>query len=153
MLHLALVSPEIPWNTGNVGRTALAVGARLHLVEPLGFSLDDRHLRRAGLDYWAHVAPVVHPDLASFEVALPDLGAPLWFTAEAKRSLYEVALPQNAVFVFGPESVGFSREIRERYAEALVSLPVLDGRVRSLNLSTAVGAAAYEWLRCSHPRG
>ncbi len=147
MLHLALVAPEIPWNTGNAGRTALAVGARLHLVRPLGFSLEERALRRAGLDYWEHVAPVLHRDLEAFEAALPELGPAFFFSAEAPRSLYEVKLPDEVVFVFGPESRGFAAAVRARHAERLVSLPVLDRRVRSLNLSTAVGVAAYEYLR------
>ena len=152
MLHLALVSPEIPWNTGNVGRTALAMGAQLHLIEPLGFSLSDRHLRRAGLDYWVHVAPRIHPDLASFERVIEDVGTSFWFSAGADRCLYDVEVPDEAVFVFGPESCGFSEEIRQRYAAHLVSLPVLDARVRSLNLSTCVGVAAYEYLRRSDSR-
>ncbi len=147
MLHLALIAPEIPWNTGNAGRTALAVGARLHLVEPLGFALDERALRRAGLDYWEHVAPVVHPDLEAFERALPALGAAWFFSAEAPRQLYDVEVPADVVFVFGPESRGLAPALRERHAERLVALPVLDPRVRSLNLSTAVGVAAYEYLR------
>ncbi len=152
MLHLVLVSPEIPWNTGNAGRTALATGAQLHLVEPLGFSLDDRHLRRAGLDYWTHVAPRVHPTWEAFEALLPALGRPFLFTAESERCLFDIELPADAVFVFGPESVGFSRGLRERYGEALVSLPVRDARVRSLNVSTCLGVAAYEYLRRSRSR-
>ena len=147
MLHLVLVSPEIPGNTGNAGRTALAVGARLHLVEPLGFSLEDRQLRRAGLDYWIHVAPIVHADFASFEAAPTARGAPFFFSTEARRSLFDLEIPRDAIFVFGRESVGLPAEIRRRYREALVSLPICDDRVRSLNLSTCVGVAAYEYLR------
>jgi tRNA (cytidine/uridine-2'-O-)-methyltransferase len=147
MLHIALVEPEIAWNTGNLGRTCLAAGARLHLVEPLGFSLNEKQVRRAGLDYWKHVDPVVHSSFEAFEQALPDLGEAWFFSADADRTLYEIEIVDPAVFVFGKESVGFSPEIRERYRDRMVCLPVLDDRVRSLNLSTAAGIALYEALR------
>jgi tRNA (cytidine/uridine-2'-O-)-methyltransferase len=142
-----LVEPEIAWNTGNAGRTCLAAGAQLHLVEPLGFSLANKQVRRAGLDYWEHVAPVVHESFPAFEAALAALGAPFLLSAEADRSFYEVAIPRDAVFIFGKESVGLPRSIRARYRDRLVSLPVRDPRVRSLNVSTAVGVVLYEALR------
>jgi tRNA (cytidine/uridine-2'-O-)-methyltransferase len=145
--HVVLVEPEIAWNTGNAGRTCLAAGAQLHLVEPLGFSLSDRQVRRAGLDYWEYVAPVVHESLEAFEAALPGLGTPLLLSAEAERSLFDVAIPNDAVFVFGRESVGLPRSFRARHADRLVGLPVRDPRVRSLNVSTAVGVVLYEALR------
>jgi tRNA (cytidine/uridine-2'-O-)-methyltransferase len=145
--HIALVEPEIAWNTGNAGRTCLAAGAQLHLVEPLGFSLSEKQVRRAGLDYWEFVAPVVHASLEAFEAALPALGTPFLLSAEAERSLFDVAIPEDAVFIFGRESVGLPASLRARYADRLVSLPVRDPRVRSLNLSTAVGVVAYEALR------
>ena len=147
MLHLALIEPEIPWNTGNAARTALAAGAQLHLVGPLGFSLAERRLRRAGLDYWVHVDPVVHANFADFETALPELGEPLLFSADAPRTLFDIDIPAAAVFLFGRESVGFAPAIRARYADRAVALPLRDPRVRSLNLSTCVGIAAYEYLR------
>ena len=81
--------PEIPWNTGNAGRTCLAAGAQLHLIEPLGFSLAARPVRRAGLDYWPRVAPRTWPDWASFEAALPELGEPWFFSADAERTLWD----------------------------------------------------------------
>lgn len=145
--HIVLVEPEIHWNTGNAGRTCLAVGAQLHLVGPLGFSLDKKQVRRAGLDYWEWVAPVVHDDFAAFERVLPSLGVPLFFSADAERNFYEADLPPDPVLVFGKESVGFDADVRERYAESMVSLPIHDNRVRSLNVSTCVGIAAYEVLR------
>ena len=88
-LHVVLVEPEIHWNTGNAGRTCLAAGAQLHLVGPLGFSLDDKEVRRAGLDYWPRVAPRVWPDWEAFERALPSLGAPFLFTALPGRRVRE----------------------------------------------------------------
>jgi tRNA (cytidine/uridine-2'-O-)-methyltransferase len=149
MVHVVLVEPEIAWNTGNAGRTCLAVGARLHLVAPLGFSLDEKRVRRAGLDYWEFVRPTVHADLSAFERALPGLGSPLLFTAEAERTLYEVEIPDPVVLVFGKESTGLDAEFRARHAAARVRLPILDGRVRSLNVSTSVGVALYEVARRS----
>ena len=94
--HVVLVEPEIPWNTGNAGRTCLAAGARLHLVAPLGFSLDEKAVRRSGVDYWEAVDPVVHESFAAFEAALPALGEPLFFSAEAPRTPYETPLPEAA---------------------------------------------------------
>lgn len=146
-LHVVLVEPEIHWNTGNAGRTCLAAGARLHLVEPLGFSLDEREVRRAGLDYWPRVDPRVWPSWAAFEERLPELGEPFFFSSEATLDFWSVAYPGNAVLVFGRESAGLSPEIRERYRDRLVRIPMLDPALRSLNLSTSVALALYEVLR------
>jgi tRNA (cytidine/uridine-2'-O-)-methyltransferase len=146
-LHVVLVEPEIHWNAGNAGRTCLAVGAQLHLVEPLGFSLDERHVRRAGLDYWEHVQPQVWTSFASIEPRLPELGEPFFFCAREGPALWDVRLPERTVLLFGRESVGFSPAIRARYRSRLVQIPMLDERVRSLNLSTSVALALYEVLR------
>lgn len=151
-LHVVLVHPEIHWNTGNAGRTCLAAGARLHLVEPLGFSLDEKEVRRAGLDYWPRVDPRVWPDWRSFESALPDLGEPWFFTAEAERTLWEVEYPERTVLVFGRESVGLPAEIRDRHRDRLVKIPMADPELRSLNLSTSVAVATYEVLRQASAR-
>ena len=146
-LHVALVHPEIHWNTGNAGRTCLAAGARLHLVRPLGFSLDDREVRRAGLDYWPRVDPVVWPDWTSFEEHLPELGEPFFVSPEAPRDFWSARYPKPAVLVFGQESVGLPAEIRRRHDDRLVSVPMLDPELRSLNLSTSVAIVVYEVLR------
>jgi tRNA (cytidine/uridine-2'-O-)-methyltransferase len=146
-LHVVLVEPEIHWNTGNAGRTCLAAGAQLHLVEPLGFSLGDRELRRAGLDYWQRVAPRVWPSWEELEAALPEIGEPYFFSAEAERPFWEIAYPPRVALVFGRESVGLPREIRERYGDRLVGIPMIDPELRSLNLSTSVGLGLYEVLR------
>lgn len=146
-LHVVLVEPEIHWNTGNAGRSCLAAGARLHLVEPLGFSLDEREVRRAGLDYWPRVDPRIWPSWAAFEERMPELGEPFFFSAEASRDYWSIAYPERAVLVFGRESVGLSREVRERYRDRLVRIPMLDPEIRSLNLSTSVALGLYEVLR------
>ena len=146
-LHVVLVEPEIHWNTGNAGRTCLGAGAQLHLVEPLGFSLDERDVRRAGLDYWPRVRPKVWPRWTALESALPSLGRPLFFTPDAPRTLWTADLTRAVVLVFGRESVGLSPEIRDRYRADLVSIPMRDPALRSLNLSTCVGIALYEAVR------
>ena len=150
-LHVVLVHPEIHWNTGNAGRTCLAAGARLHLVEPLGFSLDEREVRRAGLDYWPRVDPVIWPSWEDLEAKLPALGEPFFFSAEATRDYWSVAYPERAVLIFGRESVGLSPEIRDRFRDRLVRIPMVDREIRSLNLSTSVALAAYEVMRQRDP--
>jgi tRNA (cytidine/uridine-2'-O-)-methyltransferase len=147
-LHVVLVEPEIHWNTGNAGRTCLAVGAQLHLVEPLGFSLGEPEVRRAGLDYWPRVAPRVWAGWPAFERALPGLGAPFFFTARSARRYQDVdEYPRPAVLIFGRESVGLSSDVLSRHAAHTVSIPMLDPELRSLNLSTSVAVAAYEVRR------
>ena len=147
MLHVVLVNPEIHWNTGNAGRTCLAAGAQLHLVGRLGFSLDDREVRRAGLDYWERVKPRTWPDWDRFAENLPDLGEAFFFSAEGSRTFWDIRFPERAVLVFGCESTGLPAPLRERYAERLLRIPVQDGAVRSLNVSTAVGVVLYEVRR------
>ena len=146
-LHIVLVEPEIHFNTGNVGRTCLATGAQLHLVEPLGFSLDDARVKRAGLDYWPAVNPVVWTSFEAIEDVLTRLGTAWFFSTDAARSYWEGSYVGPTVLVFGRESTGLSKALREKYRGALVSLPQQPGSVRSLNLSNAVAVAAYEVLR------
>ena len=147
--HVVLVHPEIHWNTGNAGRTCLAAGAALHLIEPLGFSLDAANVKRAGLDYWEHVDVHVWPDWTTFEQQLSALGEPYFFSARASQSFWDVPLAstKGVVLVFGSESTGLPAEIRERYADRLVAMPIHSPVVRSLNLSSSVAIAVYEVLR------
>ena len=146
-VHVVLVEPEIPWNTGNAGRTCLALGARLHLVEPLGFCLDERRVRRAGLDYWRHVEPTVWPNWEALEAKLVELGEPFLFTAEAEREHWGIDYPERSVLIFGRESVGLPQRLRQRYSRQLVRIPIVNPTVRSLNVSTALTVALYELLR------
>src|SRR5205823_4839936 len=138
--HVALVHPEIHWNTGNAGRTCLATGATLHLIEPLGFSLDERQVKRAGLDYWEYVAPRVWPNWEAFETVLPALGTPHFFSAKAKRLFWDVPFAGSAgvVLIFGGETAGLPPKFHERYRDQFVAMPILSPHVRSLNLSSAV---------------
>src|SRR5262245_31497497 len=148
-MHVVLVHPEIHWNTGNAGRTCLAVGATLHLIEPLGFSLDEREVKRAGLDYWEHVDLRVWPDWAAFEEQLPALGEPFFFATRASRLFWDAPLgaARDIVLVFGAENRGLPSELQERYSDRLVAMPMFSPIVRSLNLSTSVALALYEVLR------
>jgi tRNA (cytidine/uridine-2'-O-)-methyltransferase len=148
-IHVVLVHPEIHWNTGNAGRTCLAAGATLHLVEPLGFSLDEREVKRAGLDYWEHVDLRVWPGWAVFERELPALGEAYFFSTKATRLLWDAPLGsvRDVVLVFGRETGGLPAELHERHRDRFVAMPILSPLVRSLNLSTSVAIAVYEVLR------
>ena len=146
-LHVVLVEPEIHWNTGNAGRTCLAAGAQLHLVQPLGFSMEDREVRRAGLDYWERVKPRVWKSWDSLEKTLPELGEPYFASPDAGRDVWDIRYPDRTVLVFGRESVGLPVSIREKFRDRLVRLPMEDPGLRSINVSTAVGILLYEVLR------
>jgi tRNA (cytidine/uridine-2'-O-)-methyltransferase len=146
-LHICLVEPEIHWNTGNVGRTALALDAELHLVEPLGFSLDDKQVRRAGLDYWPRVKLRVWPGWDAFAAVLPSLGEPWLFSASATRDYWDATFTAATVLVFGRESVGLPRPLLAAHADRTLRIPMQDAALRSLNLSTAAALAAYEVAR------
>jgi tRNA (cytidine/uridine-2'-O-)-methyltransferase len=147
--HVVLVHPDIHWNTGNAGRTCLAAGATLHLIEPLGFSLDDREVKRAGLDYWQYVDLRVWPDWATFAAAMPTLGEPYFFSSKATRLLWDAPLasPRGTVLIFGRETSGLPETLHEEYAERFVAMPIHSPHVRSLNLSNSVAIAVYEVLR------
>jgi tRNA (cytidine/uridine-2'-O-)-methyltransferase len=147
--HVVLVHPEIHWNVGNAGRSCLAAGAKLHLIEPLGFSLDERQVRRAGLDYWKHVDLQVWPDWNSFERQLPQLGDAFFLSTRATQTLWDAPLDtkRGAVLIFGSEGKGLPPDLYVRYRERLFGMPILSPEVRSLNLSTSVGIVLYEVLR------
>jgi tRNA (cytidine/uridine-2'-O-)-methyltransferase len=148
-VHVVLVNPEIHWNTGNAGRTCLAAGATLHVIEPIGFSLDDRQVKRAGLDYWEHVDLRVWPDWPSFERVLPTLGEPFFFSTRAARMYWDAPLGAAAevVLIFGRETGGLPDDLHHRFRDRFVTMPLASPHVRSLNLSTSVGIALYEVLR------
>jgi len=148
-IHVVLVHPEIHWNTGNAGRTCLATGATLHLIEPLGFSLEEKQVKRAGLDYWEHVDLRVWQDWDAFEAQLPNLGEAFFFSTKAKRLFWDAPLgsSDNVVLIFGRETGGLHPDLHDRYRDRFVTMPIASPLVRSLNLSTSVGIAVYEVLR------
>lgn len=151
--HVVLVHPEIHWNTGNAGRTCLAVGATLHLIEPLGFSLDEKQVKRAGLDYWEHVDLKVWSSWDDFDQQLPALGAPYFFSTKATRMLWDAPLgaSDDVVLIFGRETGGLPEDLHAKYPDRFVGMPILSPRVRSLNLSSSVAIAVYEVLRQRRP--
>jgi len=148
-IHVVLVHPEIHWNTGNAGRTCLATGATLHLIQPLGFSLDEREVKRAGLDYWEHVDLRVWPSWDAFERELSALGEAYFFSTKATRLYWDASLggSNDVVLIFGRETGGLPAELHERYADRFVGMPMFSPLVRSLNLSTSVALGVYEVLR------
>jgi tRNA (cytidine/uridine-2'-O-)-methyltransferase len=149
VLHVALWEPEIPPNTGNIARLCAATGTALHLIGRLGFRLDDRNLRRAGLDYWPHVDVRRHATLGAFEAAV-DGKRIHCFSAHAKRSYTQVAYQDGDCLLFGGESHGLPERVIEQYGQRALLIPMPAGHVRSLNLATAVGIVLYEGLRQLH---
>lgn len=145
-MHVVLVEPEIPPNTGNIARTCAATVSKLHLVEPLGFSLDDRYLRRAGVDYWDLVDVSVHRNWAALHRALAGAGTFHFFTAHGTTPYHAVRYQPDDVLVFGRESTGLPEELLNAYPENWRTIPMMPS-VRSLNLSNAVAIAVYEALR------
>ena len=144
-LHIVLYQPEIPYNTGSVGRTCVAVGAKLWLVRPLGFRVDDYHLRRAGMDYWQHLEWQAVDDWAALCEHLPT-ERHWYFSKKATRSYAEPQFDEGDVFVFGRESLGLPDEILANNQDRCLRLPTRP-QVRSLNLSNTVAVACYEALR------
>ncbi len=154
MLHVALWEPEIPPNTGNIARLCAATGSPLHLIGRLGFRLDERSLRRAGLDYWDAVTLHRHAALADFEDWRRAQGhAPdrcFVFSAHASRPYTEVAYQAGDCLLFGGEARGIPAETLARFGDRVLTIPMPAGRVRSLNLASAVGIVVYEALRQLH---
>ncbi|HLB55537.1 MAG TPA: tRNA (cytidine(34)-2'-O)-methyltransferase [Gemmatimonadales bacterium] len=146
VLHIALISPRIPPNTGNIARLCAATDTSLHLIEPLGFSVDDATLRRAGLDYWHAVDLWIHPDWREFRDAIARERC-LYFSAKAERPIGEARFRPNSVLVFGSETDGMPDRILEKHPDQCFTIPMQSGKVRSLNLATAAGIVLYEALR------
>jgi tRNA (cytidine/uridine-2'-O-)-methyltransferase len=149
--HVVLVAPEIHWNTGNIGRTCVATGSYLHLVKPLGFSLDSREVQRAGLDYWKRVKLTLWNDFEEFlKKMLPLEGEVAVFSKKGAKSFWDVPSANRLFLVFGSETRGLAKEILRRYSDSTYHIPIL-AETRSLNLSTAAGIALYESLRLAKP--
>ena len=145
MLNIVLHEPEMPANTGNIGRTCVATGVRLHLIEPLGFLLNDKMVKRAGLDYWPLVKVHVHENFGEVLAAYPD--APFFYAStKAPKSYAQVAYPKDVFLVFGRESRGLPENLLERVYDRCIRIPMIEG-ARSLNLSNSVAIVTYEALR------
>ncbi len=145
VLNIVLVEPQIPQNTGNIARTCAATGARLHLVEPMGFRVDDRKLKRAGLDYWHFLDITYYSSLDDF-FARTEGGDYFYFTTKARHTHTDAAYPDGAYLMFGKETAGLPESLLVEHPERCVRLPMIDG-ARSLNLSNTVAVGVYEALR------
>ena len=144
-LNIVLIEPEIPQNTGNIARTCAATGARLHLVGPMGFKIDNAKLKRAGLDYWDDLDITYYDDLDDF-YAKNEGATVYYFTTKAPRAFTEVAYPEKVYIMFGKESAGLPEELLHAHPDHAVRIPMREG-LRSLNLSNSVAIIAYEALR------
>jgi len=145
MMHIVLHEPEIPANTGNIGRSCVSTGAHLHLIRPLGFSLDEKYLRRAGLDYWKDLNVTVYEDYQDFLAKNP--GARIWYATTKARQVYTDAVFSDGDFLmFGKESAGIPEEILVEAPERCIRIPMVKDN-RSLNLSNSVAVVLYEALR------
>lgn len=146
--NIVLIEPEIPPNTGNIARLCAATGAVLHLVGKLGFSIDDRYLKRAGLDYWGFVTLIQWPDLATLQASAPE-GRFFYLSTKVARSYLQAGFRPGDFIVFGKETKGLPEELLEANPETSITIPMPAGAVRSLNLSTSAGIVLYEALRQS----
>lgn len=144
-MHIVLIAPEIPPNTGNIARLCAATGTPLHLVRPLGFQLDDRHLKRAGLDYWPHVQLTIHDSLAQCFAAIPATRC-YFASTKGRRSYTDIAFAADDLLVFGNEGYGLPDALLQEHPDRVITIP-MSGPVRSLNLATAVGIILFEALR------
>jgi len=144
--NIVLVEPEIPMNTGNIGRLSLASGSVLHLVKPFGFQLDDKRLKRAGLDYWKHISVNIYENIEDFFLKNKEEKM-VYFSSSATKSYTTINFEDNMFFLFGKESVGLSKKITEKNSDSLYKIPIYTNHVRSLNLANAVSIVVYEGLR------
>lgn len=144
-LNIVLIEPEIPQNTGNIARTCAATGAKLHLVEPMGFKVDDKKLKRAGLDYWHLLDITYYSSTADFFEKNPN-GNFYYFSTKANRTYTDISYPDNAFIVFGKETAGLPEKLLHDNPETTVRIPMISD-ARSLNLSNSVAIATYEILR------
>lgn len=147
MFNIVLVEPEIPNNTGNIGRTCVATGCSLHLIEPLGFEINDKQLKRAGLDYWVHLKWLTYPSWQHFQQKYPAPSSKkIYFSAHGKKSYFEYQFNENDFLIFGKETKGLDPEVLNENADNCYHIPT-PGSVRSLNLATAVAIVIYEGFR------
>lgn len=145
-INIVLIEPEIPNNTGNIGRLALASGSKLHLVKPFGFEIDDTRLKRAGLDYWKHLELTYYDNIDVFFAKNHDSKL-VFLSSHGKKNHWDIPFEDNMFLVFGKESVGLPEDITQRYRNKLYKIPLFSHHVRSLNLANAVSIVVYEGLK------
>jgi tRNA (cytidine/uridine-2'-O-)-methyltransferase len=146
-INVVLVEPEIPMNTGTIGRLCLATGSTLHLIEPLGFEISDRQLKRAGLDYWKYVNVKIYPDLEMFLQSIPPSAQRVFFSTKGEKSFFQHAFQPGAYLFFGSETRGLPKSLLQSNQEITYRIPQYDKRVRSINIANAVSVAVYEAIR------
>lgn len=144
--NIVLIEPEIPTNTGNIGRLSLASGCVLHLVKPFGFKIDDKRLKRAGLDYWKHLSVHTYESIDEFMAKHRDKNL-VYFSSHATEKHWDIKFEKELFLVFGKESVGLPSSITQENSELLYKIPMYSQEIRSLNLANAVGIVVYEGLR------
>ena len=144
--NIVLIEPEIPNNTGNIGRLSLASGSILHLVKPFGFEINDTRLKRAGLDYWKHISVKIYENINDFMSINNDKNM-VYLSSSAKKSYCSINYKDDMFLVFGKESVGLSKDIITKNSDKLYKIPIHSNHVRSLNLANAVSIVVYEGLR------
>lgn len=144
--NIVLIEPEIPNNTGNIGRLGLASGSHLHLVKPFGFELDDKRLKRAGLDYWPHLSLTIYDNLNAFFDTHRDKNM-VFFSSHGEQDHWSVDYQDDMFLVFGKESVGLPKELIKKNRSKLYKIPLYSPHIRSLNLANAVGIVVYEGLK------
>lgn len=144
--NIVLIEPEIPNNTGNIGRLALATGSHLHLVKPFGFELNDKRLKRAGLDYWQHLSVTIYENVDEF-FSMHKNKPMVFFSSHGKQDHWSIDFKDDLFLVFGKESVGLSEETIQKNQEKLYKIPLYSKHIRSLNLANSVGIAVYEGLK------
>ena len=149
-LRVVLVHPQIPPNTGNIARMCAATGSRLHLVEPMGFTITDARLKRAGLDYWDAIEPVIHPDFDTF-LARENPDRMFLFSTGGQQSYLQARYQAGDALVFGSETDGLPQALLDRYPDRVLGIPLQTQHVRSLNLSSAAAIVVYEALRQQQP--
>ncbi|NLK21294.1 MAG: tRNA (uridine(34)/cytosine(34)/5-carboxymethylaminomethyluridine(34)-2'-O)-methyltransferase TrmL [Epulopiscium sp.] len=144
-VNIVLLEPEIPQNTGNIARTCAAIGASLHLIKPLGFSIEDKYLKRAGLDYWSLLDIHYHDSFEDFKLKYPD-GLYFMATTKAKHKYTDVKYTKDCFIIFGKETAGIPETILKDYSDTSIRIPMIS-EARSLNLSNSVAIVAYEAMR------
>ncbi|NND77073.1 MAG: tRNA (cytidine(34)-2'-O)-methyltransferase [Flavobacteriales bacterium] len=144
--NIVLIEPEIPMNTGNIGRLSLATGSHLHLVKPFGFEIDDTRLKRAGLDYWKHLSLSIYENSDEFFERYQGKRM-AFFSSHGKKEFWSLNYEDGMFLIFGKESVGLSDKMKNEYTESLYTIPLYSDHVRSLNLANAVSVVTYEGLR------
>jgi tRNA (cytidine/uridine-2'-O-)-methyltransferase len=146
-INIVLVEPEIPMNTGTIGRLCLATASTLHLIEPLGFEISDRRLKRAGLDYWKYINLKIYPNLEIFLQSIPTSAQKVFFSTKGEKDFFQHSFAPGAYLFFGSETRGLPRDLIQSNKDQTYNIPQYDERIRSINIANAVSVVTYEAIR------